>query len=101
MVGPPTIIHEDNILTTSIQFSWSDATCSSSCPDGITGYIYNLEQVTSGARIADGTTGAYETMVTIRGLTMCTEYSFYVAAVSGSVTGTYHTKSVTTAPGEG
>ena len=49
------------------------------------------------SKIANGTTGADERMVTITGLTPCTEYEFGVAGISGSVTSDYRNKSVTTA----
>ena len=102
MIGPPTTIDADDILTTSIRFSWFEATCSSPCPDGITGYVYNLDKVATGVRVARSiTVGANERMVTIEGLTMCTDYEFSVAGLSGGVTGTYNYKSVTTAAGEG
>ena len=101
VIASPTTINADNIHTTSIRFSWSEATCSSACPDGITGYIYNLDQLATGVRVASSTVGASERMVTIEGLTMCTDYTFTVAGLSGGVTGTYSYKSVTTAAGEG
>ena len=95
-ISLPNNIVANNILTTSVGFSWSSVTCSGSCPDGITGYSYNLDEDATGTRIASGTTGANETMVTITGLAICTEYLFYVAGISGSIMGTYGTESVTT-----
>ena len=101
VIDPPTTLNAGNILTTSISFSWSEASCSSNCPDGITGYIYNLIDVATETLIDQGTPGANERMVTVEGLTMCTEYEFHVAGMSGSVRGNYLRKSVTTAAGIG
>ena len=99
-IHPPTNIDADTILITSINFSWSESTCSGSCPNDITGYSYMLVGTATNSKITNGTTGADERMVTITGLTPCTQYEFGVAGISGTVTSDYRNKSVTTA-GEG
>ena len=95
MIEPPTTIRAESILTTSIQVSWSEASCLGTCPDGITGYSYKLQQ--NGNEIDIGTTDDNERTVTIVGLTPCTIYEFAVAGISGSVTGNYSILSATTA----
>ena len=99
MIDPPTTIKAESILTTSIQVSWSEATCLSSCPVGITSYVYEL-QLHNGHGIKSGTTGANERTVTFTGLTPCTLYVFIVAAFSDSVLSNAQSESIPTA-GEG
>ncbi|XP_072041090.1 uncharacterized protein [Amphiura filiformis] len=99
-VNPPANVALDNVLTTSITFSWSVATCPDTCPDGITGYLYILLRRVTGIEVGRGTTGANERMVTISGLTPCTEYSFTVAGISGSQVGQYSDGNDVTTSGE-
>ena len=98
MIDLRTTIRAESILTTSIQISWSEASCLGTCLDGITGYSYKLQQ--NGNEIESGTTSTNERTVTIVGLTLCTVYEFIVAGISGSVTGNQGLEYVTTA-GEG
>ena len=78
-----------NIINeTSINFSWSESTYCGSFPDGIRRYMYAVfTGVNFDIRVATGTTIASERMVTVTGLTACTEYQFQVGGFSGSGSG--------------
>ncbi|XP_072048736.1 uncharacterized protein [Amphiura filiformis] len=91
----------ESVLATSITFSWSEDACPDPCPDGITGYSYRLLQTGTGAELNGGATNANERMVTITGLTPCTEYSFSVAGISGGNTGEYSNATIVTTAEEG
>ncbi|XP_072041054.1 receptor-type tyrosine-protein phosphatase F-like [Amphiura filiformis] len=99
-VNPPTSIALDNVLTKSIAFSWSVAMCPDTCPDGITGYSYILLRTGTEVVVSSGTTIASEMIVTISGLSPCTEYSFTVAGISGTQTGRYSDVKYVTTLGE-
>ncbi|XP_072048750.1 uncharacterized protein [Amphiura filiformis] len=98
MYSPGVII--ESVLTTTITFSWSEDACPDPCPDGITGYSYRLLQTETGAEVNGGDTNANERMVTITGLTPCTEYSFSVAGISASNTGNYSDATIVTTADE-
>ena len=101
IINPPTTVEVDSVLTTSLSFSWSEATCPGPCPNGITGYTYRLMEVVTTTEIDGGTTDADERFVTVSGLVMCTEYSFYVAGNSGNDIGSYSDEKAVTTFGQG
>ena len=95
-VNPPTSITSDALLSTSITFTWSEATCDDPC-SGITGYEWQLLQ--SGSEVNSGMT--VETTVTIPDLTPCTQCTFHVAGVSADGRGSFSEETLVTTDGEG
>ena len=90
--------------STSVSLSWSEASCSGSCPAGIISYFYQIHyskqcEFDEYGRVGSGTTD--NRMANITGLHPCSDYTFIVFGIIGYVQSLYSSTTITTAGGEG